>query len=89
MLQCNTRASGYTVGYPCRDHCPPVSATFNTTAFDGSRSRCLGISDLIAELWRDGLARQSGWDWRDNLDGTRRPREVIIYGGRLVGKDFD
>ena len=35
------------------------------------------------------VARQSGWDWRDNLDGTRRPREVIIYGGRLVGKDFD
>jgi len=33
----------------CRDHCPGVSATLTTTAFDRSNSRWLGISDLIAE----------------------------------------
>jgi hypothetical protein len=33
----------------CRDHCPDVSATLTTTAFDRSSSRWLGISDLIAE----------------------------------------
>jgi hypothetical protein len=33
----------------CRDHCPDVSATLITTAFDRSNSRWLGISDLIAE----------------------------------------
>jgi len=33
----------------CRDHCPGVSATFTTTAFDHSGSRWLGISDLITE----------------------------------------
>jgi hypothetical protein len=33
----------------CRDHCPDVSATLTTTAFDRSNSRWLGISDLIAE----------------------------------------
>ena len=30
-------------------HCPDVSATLTTMAFDHSRSRWLGISDLIAE----------------------------------------
>jgi hypothetical protein len=33
----------------CRDHRPSVSATLTTMAFDHSRSRWLGISDLIAE----------------------------------------
>ena len=33
----------------CRDHCPDVSATFTTIAFEDSSSRWLGISDLIAE----------------------------------------
>jgi hypothetical protein len=33
----------------CRDHCPDVSATLTTPAFDRSSSRWLGISDLIAE----------------------------------------
>jgi len=33
----------------CRDHCPGVSATFTTTAFDHSGSRWLGINDLITE----------------------------------------
>jgi hypothetical protein len=33
----------------CRDHCPDVSATFTTIAFDDSSLRWLGISDLIAE----------------------------------------
>jgi hypothetical protein len=33
----------------CRDHGPDVSATLTTVAFDHSRSRWLGISDLIAE----------------------------------------
>jgi hypothetical protein len=33
----------------CRDHCPDVSATLTTTAFDRSSSRWLGISDLIAD----------------------------------------
>jgi hypothetical protein len=33
----------------CRDHCPDISATLTTTAFDRSSSRWLGISDLIAE----------------------------------------
>ena len=32
-----------------RDHCPDVSATFTTIAFDDSSLRWLGISDLIAE----------------------------------------
>jgi hypothetical protein len=35
--------------HACRDHCPGVSATLTTTAFDRSNSRWLGISDLIAE----------------------------------------
>jgi hypothetical protein len=35
--------------HACRDHCPDVSATLTTTAFDRSSSRWLGISDLIAE----------------------------------------
>jgi metallo-beta-lactamase class B len=47
-----------------------------------------GFAELKKETGAH-VARQSGWDWRDNLDGTRRPREVIIYGSRLVGKDFD
>ena len=33
----------------CRDHCPGVSATLTTTAFDQSDPRWLGISDLIVE----------------------------------------
>jgi hypothetical protein len=33
----------------CRDHCPDVSATLTTTAFDRSNSRWLGINGLIAE----------------------------------------
>jgi hypothetical protein len=33
----------------CRDHRPDVSATLTTVAFDHSRSRWLGINDLIAE----------------------------------------
>src|SRR5262245_60255418 len=33
----------------CRDHRPGVSATLTTTAFDHSRSRWLGIGDLITE----------------------------------------
>jgi hypothetical protein len=33
----------------CRDHGPDFSATLTTMAFDHSRSRWLGISDLIAE----------------------------------------
>ena len=41
------------------------------------------------ERFDSAVARQSGWDSRDNLDGTRRSRKVIIYEGRLVGKDFD
>lgn len=33
----------------CRNHCPDVSVTLTTKAFDRSSSRWLGISDLIAE----------------------------------------
>jgi hypothetical protein len=33
----------------CRHHCPDVSATLTTMAFDRSSSRWLGISNLIAE----------------------------------------
>jgi hypothetical protein len=33
----------------CRDHCPDVSATLTTTAFDRSNSRWPGINDLIGE----------------------------------------
>ena len=35
--------------HACRDHRPDVSATLTTMAFDHSRSRWLGIGDLIAE----------------------------------------
>jgi hypothetical protein len=35
--------------HACRDHGPGVSATLTTVAFGNSRSRCLGIGDLIAE----------------------------------------
>jgi hypothetical protein len=35
--------------HACRDHRPDVSATLATMAFDHSRSRWLGIDDLIAE----------------------------------------
>jgi hypothetical protein len=35
--------------HACRDHRPDVSATLTTVAFDHSRSRWLGIGDLITE----------------------------------------
>jgi hypothetical protein len=35
--------------HACRDHRPDVSATLTTGAFDHSRSRWLGIGDLMAE----------------------------------------
>jgi len=35
--------------HACQDQCPDFSATLTTVAFDHSRSRWLGIGDLIAD----------------------------------------
>jgi len=53
----------------CRDHCPDVSATLATTAFDRSSSRWLGISDLIAEP--EGPAFISRTVARNRMDRLR------------------
>jgi len=53
----------------CRDHCPGVSATLTTTAFDRSSLRWLGISDLIAEP--EGPTSISHKVARRRMDGRR------------------
>jgi hypothetical protein len=75
--------------HACRDHCPGVSATLTTTAFDHSSSRWLGISDLIAEPEGPSLSlvqlRTAVW-----TGGTRdtRPNSDLSGSGLSQRQNF-